>query len=131
MLLYHYWGRKLHICRDVLIEKHYRGLVNRSICDYFWDEVTKASSPAQVPPVLITPKFYLVHIYRSGIYFLTTVQNEVAPLLVIDFLQRAYDVFQEYFGGISESRLKENFTTVYQVSTFYLFYSWADCAVAG
>jgi len=101
---------------DVIIEKHYRGLVNRSICEYFWDEVRKASSPAEVLPVLITPKFYLVHIYRNGIYFLTTIQNEVAPLLVIDFLQRAYDVFQEYFGGsVTEGRLKENFTTVYQL----------------
>jgi AP-3 complex subunit mu len=106
----------LILCRDVIIEKHYRGLVNRSICDYFWDEVTKASSPAEVPPVIITPKFYLIHIHRNGIYFLTTVQNEVAPLLVIDFLQRAYDVFQEYLSGVTEGRLKENFTTVYQVS---------------
>jgi AP-3 complex subunit mu len=100
---------------DVIIEKHYRGLVNRTISDYFWDEVTKAASPSEVPPVIITPKFYLVHIYRNGIYFLTTIQNEVPPLLVIDFLQRAYDTFVEYLGSVNEGRLKENFTTVYQL----------------
>jgi len=101
---------------DVIIEKHYRGLVNRSICDYFVEEVRKASSPNEVLPVIITPKFYLIHIYRSGIFFLTTLQNEVSPLLVVDFLQRTYDVFQEYFGGaVTESRIKENFTTVYQL----------------
>jgi AP-3 complex subunit mu len=105
----------LHENGDVIIEKHYRGLINRTICDYFWDQVNKASSPSEVPPVIITPKFYLVHVQRAGLYFLATIQNEVPPLLVIDFLQRLYDVFQEYFTNVTESSLKENFTTVYQL----------------
>ena len=99
----------------MIIEKHYRGLINRSICDYFWDQVNKAPSPSQVPPVIITPKFYLVHVQRNGLYFLATVQNEVPPLLVLDFLQRLYDVFHEYFSNVNEGTLKENFSTVYQV----------------
>jgi len=39
----------------------------------------------------------------------------VPPLLVIDFLQRLYDVFVEYLTNVTESSLKENFTTVYQL----------------
>jgi len=105
----------LHENGDVIIEKHYRGLINRSICDYFWDQVNKASSPTEVPPVIITPKFYLVHIQRNGLYYLATIQNEVPPLLVIDFLQRLYDVFQEYFTNVNESSIKENFSTIYQL----------------
>lgn len=105
----------LHENGDVIIEKHYRGLINRSICDYFWDQVNKAPNPSEVPPVIITPKFYLVHIQRSGLYFLATIQNEVPPLLVIDFLQRLYDVFTEYLTNVNEGTLKENFTTVYQL----------------
>lgn len=105
----------LHENGDVIIEKHYRGLINRSVCDYFWDQVNKAASPAGVSPVIITPKFYLVHIQRNGLYYLATIQNEVPPLLVIDFLQRLYDVFQEYFTNVTESSLKENFSTVYQL----------------
>jgi len=100
---------------DVIIEKHWRGLVNRNVCDYFWDEVSKASSPSAVPPVLVTPKFYLIHVQRSRLYFLCVNQQEVPPLLVIDFLHRACDIFQEYFGPISESSLKENFVVVYQL----------------
>lgn len=105
----------LHENGDVIIEKHYRGLVSRSICDYFWDQVNKASSPAEVLPIIITPKFYLVHVQRNGLYFLATIQNEVPPLLALDFLQRLYDVFTEYFTSVTESSLKENFSTVYQL----------------
>jgi len=100
---------------DVIIEKHYRGLVNRSICDYFWDQVRKAPNLAEVPPVIISPKFYLIHIQRNGLYFLGTVQNEVPVLLVIDFLQRLYDVMVDYFTYVTESSLKDNFSTVYQL----------------
>lgn len=99
----------------MIIEKHYRGLVNRSICDYFWDQVRKAPNLAEVPPVIISPKFYLIHIQRNGLYFLGTVQNEVPVLLVIDFLQRLYDVMVDYFTYVTESSLKDNFSTVYQL----------------
>lgn len=30
-----------------------------------------------VPPVLVTPKYYLVSIYRNGLYFLATLNTEV------------------------------------------------------
>lgn len=105
----------LHDNGDVIIEKHYRGLINRTVCDYFWDQVNKAANPSEVSPVIITPKFYLVHIQRNGLYFLATIQNEVPPLMVIDFLQRLYDVFVEYFTNVTESTLKENFSSVYQL----------------
>lgn len=33
-----------------------------------------------VPPVLVTPKYYLVSIYRNGLYFLATLNTEVRGL---------------------------------------------------
>eukprot|EP01105_Mastigella_eilhardi_P028477 TRINITY_DN940_c0_g1_i1.p1 TRINITY_DN940_c0_g1~~TRINITY_DN940_c0_g1_i1.p1 ORF type:complete len:458 (+),score=129.64 TRINITY_DN940_c0_g1_i1:109-1374(+) len=105
---------------DVLFEKHYRGLVQRSVCDYFWEQVTAASSPEEVPPVIVTPHFYLfniLHSVRSGnMYFIALTTAEVNPLLVIEFLHRVEDVFTEYFGqGFGESALKEEFVKVYQL----------------
>eukprot|EP01113_Clastostelium_recurvatum_P044457 TRINITY_DN750_c0_g1_i1.p1 TRINITY_DN750_c0_g1~~TRINITY_DN750_c0_g1_i1.p1 ORF type:complete len:415 (+),score=112.24 TRINITY_DN750_c0_g1_i1:51-1295(+) len=100
---------------DVLIEKHWRGLINRNVCDYFWDEVAKAPAPDAVSPILVTPKYYLIHVQRNKLYFLCVVQQEMPPLLVIDFLHRVCDIFQEYFGSVSETTLKENFVHVYQL----------------
>lgn len=98
---------------DVLIEKHWRGVAPRTICDLFWDEVSKASSPEETLPVIATPKGYLVHIQANSLFLLTVVQAEIAPLLVIDFLNRVLEVFKEYFGEVSEDSLKENFVNVY------------------
>jgi hypothetical protein len=34
---------------------------------------------------------------------------------VVEFLHRIVDIFKEYFGGIDDVSIKENFSTVYQV----------------
>lgn len=46
---------------------------------------------------------------------LSTTQGETAPLLVIEFLHRVYDIFEDYFGEVEESVIKDNFATVYQL----------------
>ncbi|EFA81282.1 hypothetical protein PPL_05261 [Heterostelium album PN500] len=102
---------------DIIIEKHWRGIINRSICEYFWDQKISAESEgSSVAPVITTPKYYLVNIKRTTIYFLGVLQNECSPLLVVDFLQRIYDVFIDYFGqNLNESIIRDNFVHVYQL----------------
>jgi len=100
---------------DVIIEKHWRGLINRALCDHFWEEVNKAESPAEVLPIISTSKYYLIHIQHEGLFFLAPVLSEISPLLVIDFLQRVIDVFINYFEVVNEDSLKDNFVTVYQL----------------
>lgn len=100
---------------DVIIEKHWRGVAPRTICDQFWEEVSKASTPEETLPVIPTTKGYLVHIQTNGLFLLSLVQAEVAPLLVIDFLYRIVSIFKDYFREVSEDSLKENFVVLYQL----------------
>uniref|UniRef100_A0A7S4JY63 MHD domain-containing protein n=1 Tax=Paramoeba aestuarina TaxID=180227 RepID=A0A7S4JY63_9EUKA len=100
---------------DVIIEKHYQGFQTRAVCEIFWREITKAPSRADLSPIIVTPKHYLFHIYAKELYFLTTVQQDTPPLLVIEFLYRVVDVFVDYFDVVSEKTIKENFVTVYQI----------------
>lgn len=100
---------------EVLIEKHWRGITNRTVSDFFWEEANKLPSREDVPPILNTSKYYLINIYRNNLFFLATVTHEVAPLFCIEFLHRVFDTFTEYFTTVDESALKENFSTVYQL----------------
>jgi len=105
----------LNVSGDVLIEKHYRGLVTRGICDTFWDNVLKADTKADAPPIMSTPKFYLIHVQTEGLFFLALSARETSPLLIIQFLYRLVDVFKSYFSSVSEQIIKDNFVTVYQL----------------
>ena len=105
-----------HICfREVIIEKHWRGVTSRAVCDFFWDEVNKYDSKEEMPPVVATSKYYLISIFRDDVFLMVTSTGETQPLLAIEFLHRVFDIFEEYFGTVEESTIKENFATVYQL----------------
>ena len=45
----------LFLHRDVLLEKHWKSVIPRSVCDYFFDAQARAGSPQDIPPVMATP----------------------------------------------------------------------------
>lgn len=79
---------------DIFLEKHWKSVISRSVCDYFLEAKEKAGDPENVAPVLQTPHHYLISIYRGKLFFLSVTQTEVPPLFVIEFLHRVADTFQ-------------------------------------
>jgi len=100
---------------DVFMEKHWKSVIHRSICDYFFEAQSKASSPEDVSPVISTPHHYLISIYRNSLYLVAVVMTEVPPLFVIEFLHRVVDIFEDYFAECTESIIKENYVVVYEL----------------
>jgi len=60
-------------CRSVIIEKHYRSVINRSVIEYFVSEVSKDEQPL---PVISLPKLVLIRIHRNDLYYLAVVTGE-------------------------------------------------------
>lgn len=58
------------------MEKHWKSVISRSVCDYFFDEQRKVNSPEDMPPVIATPHHYLISIHRSGIFFVAVCTTE-------------------------------------------------------
>ena len=104
------------IFSDVLIEKHYLGAVKRSVVDLFWEEVSKYDQQKEVAPIITTENYYLINIRRSGLFFLTAVNRDVPPLLVIEAQHSILQTFVYYFKDkITETILRENFAIIYQL----------------
>ena len=59
--------------RSVIIEKHYRSVINRSVVEYFMSEVNKGDHPL---PVMSLPKLVLIHIDRNELFYLAVVTGE-------------------------------------------------------
>uniref|UniRef100_A0A1I8J8C5 MHD domain-containing protein n=1 Tax=Macrostomum lignano TaxID=282301 RepID=A0A1I8J8C5_9PLAT len=91
---------------DIFLEKHYKRVIPKSICDYFFEEVTKNSSPENVPPIIQTPNHILISIYRAQMHFVAVCKSEVPPLFVIEFLHRLADIIKDYFDEVSETSIK-------------------------
>jgi AP-3 complex subunit mu len=100
---------------EQFFQKHWRGVVHRGAPDLFWAEVSRARHPRDVPPVLVTAKYTLLHIQRAGLYLLATVQRELPPLLVFEFLHRACDILAEYLKELTEEAIRAHFVTVLEL----------------
>jgi len=116
---------------DVLIEKHFVGHTKRYICDLFWEEVSKQSNQKDLCPITVTPNYYILHVRRNGLFFITATNQEQPPLLILEFLHKIVDVLLHYFQGsdwkttplalrgkgkkLNEQTIRENFTLVYHL----------------
>ncbi|XP_023222903.1 AP-3 complex subunit mu-1-like isoform X2 [Centruroides sculpturatus] len=101
---------------DIFMEKHWKSVIHRSVCDYFFDAQRKAATPDDIPPVIATAHHYLISIYRRKIFFVAVTTSEVPPLFVIEFLHRVVDTFEDYFGDQhTEFLIKEHFVVVYEL----------------
>ena len=98
-----------------MLEKHYRGITSRAGVEAFWEEVLKRRSRDDVPPFLVSPKFYFASIYRDGIYLLALMTGEMQALFVLEFLHRVFDVYVGYFGEVTARSITDNFSTAYQL----------------
>ncbi|KRT82045.1 hypothetical protein AMK59_3554 [Oryctes borbonicus] len=98
---------------DVFLEKHWRSVVSRSVCDYYLE--AQRANPYDVPPVIATPHHYLLSIQRGGVSFVAVCMQEISPLFVIEFLHRVVDIFQDYFSDCTETIIKENYVVVYEL----------------
>lgn len=45
----------------------------------------------------------------------------VDPMLVFEFIHRIIDILTDYLGDVSESSIRENFVTVYQVRSLDIY----------
>lgn len=105
----------INVSGDVFMEKHWKSVIHRSVCDYFFDAQRKAASPDDIQPIIATPHHYLISIYRCNLFFIAVTTSEVAPLFVIEFLHRVVDTFDDYFGDCTESLIKEHYVMVYEL----------------
>lgn len=77
--------------RDVLLEKHWKSVIHRSICDYFFDIQKKvfnleyisllivnlkSYSPEDVPPIISTPHHYLINVYQNKMFLVAVITIE-------------------------------------------------------
>ncbi|KAH7636979.1 AP-3 complex subunit carmine [Dermatophagoides farinae] len=100
---------------DIFIEKHWKSVIPRSVCDYFLDAQRKVDYSSNISPVIATPHHILISIHRSGLYFVAVTTGEIPPLFVIEFLHRVVDNFIDYFNDCTESLLKEHIVVVYEL----------------
>ncbi|KAI1726922.1 adaptor complexes medium subunit family domain-containing protein [Ditylenchus destructor] len=105
----------VNVSGDIVLEKHYKSVIHRSICDYFFDVQKKVNSLEDVPPVIATPHHFLFIFYHNNLYFIAVTTTETPPLMIIEILHRIAQTFAEYFEECSDTTIKENIVIVFEL----------------
>eukprot|EP00033_Pygsuia_biforma_P003237 GCRY01003549.1.p1 GENE.GCRY01003549.1~~GCRY01003549.1.p1 ORF type:complete len:408 (+),score=84.01 GCRY01003549.1:205-1428(+) len=100
---------------EPFVEKHWRGRLDRAVCDVFWDYVKKSPSPEDLDPIIQLTKYFLLNVKKRDLYFIVVTQEEVPPLLFFEFMHRLAEILEDYFGNLTETDLLANISTVYQL----------------
>lgn len=100
---------------DIFLEKHWKSVIPRTICDYLFEEQRKVQDPNDVPAVIASPHHYLISIFRSNVFYVAVSQTEVPPLFVIEFLHRVCDTFVDYFSECNEQTIIDHIVVVYEL----------------
>eukprot|EP01129_Flabellula_baltica_P003435 TRINITY_DN13199_c0_g1_i1.p1 TRINITY_DN13199_c0_g1~~TRINITY_DN13199_c0_g1_i1.p1 ORF type:complete len:413 (+),score=105.52 TRINITY_DN13199_c0_g1_i1:16-1254(+) len=99
----------------IVIERHFRGLLSRTIVDYFWDAAQNVDDVLSIPVIIQSQGYYIIHQHHNGLFFLAILKQDVSPISVLDFLSKVAEVYAHYFGGLSEEKLKQNYVLAYQL----------------
>lgn len=99
---------------QVVVERHFRGLVPRVTCEPFMERLRSCEKPEEIPGIICSNRRHvLVHILREKMVYLAVVTQEEPPIAIFELLHRVYQVISRYLGEVNEDTLRQNFSTVY------------------
>ncbi|CAJ0946488.1 unnamed protein product, partial [Mesorhabditis belari] len=99
----------------VIIARNYRGDIDMSVIDRFMPLLMEKEEEGMVTPVLVHPEVTFVFIKHTNIYLVSSCRTNVNVTLVLSFLYKCIEVFNEYFKDVEEESVRDNFVVIYEL----------------
>eukprot|EP00744_Colponema_vietnamica_P033153 GILI01054322.1.p1 GENE.GILI01054322.1~~GILI01054322.1.p1 ORF type:complete len:172 (-),score=34.28 GILI01054322.1:40-555(-) len=101
---------------EVLIEKQFREKIPRNVLEDYWSTyMHPLRSLEEAASVVQYSRYAFIHILREGVVMLGVTTREVPPMMTIEILSMVHRKLAFYLKEMTEDRLKENFSLVYQL----------------
>lgn len=99
---------------EVLISRIYRDEIGRNAVDAFRVNVIHARQQVRFPVVNIARTSFF-YVKKSNIWLAVVTKENINAAMCFEFLNKAVEVMQSYFGKISEENIKNNFVLIYEL----------------
>jgi len=99
---------------EVLISRVFRDDIGRNAVDAFRVNIIHARQQVRSPVTNIARTSFF-HIKRSNLWLAAVTKQNVNASMVFEFLLKVVEIFQNYFGKISEENVKNNFVLIYEL----------------
>lgn len=101
---------------EVLIEKQFREKIPRNVLEDYWSTYMQPlRSLEEASSVVQYSRYAFIHIVRDKVVMLGVTTREVPPMMTLEILSMIHRKLHYYLKEVTEERLKENFSLVYQL----------------
>lgn len=128
----------------ILISRNYRGEFDTSAIDAFAKKLEKAflatNSPFsttnsldviedyEIEPIFKEKEMIFINIKRNDLYIVTVVNSSLSPITNISSillgLDKLYEIFYNYFGSLTQEKIRDNFVLIYELFDEILDYGY-------
>ena len=98
----------------VLISRNYRGDIPMNSVEKFSSLIQNAED-ADIKPVFTDNGITYASVKQNNVYLLALTKKNANVTMILLYLYRMCDVFQEYFGEITEEAIRDNFVIIYEL----------------
>ena len=98
---------------DVIVEKHMREKLPRSVLHEFW--VSSTRNGGAVPAASVFSRFGFFSLALNDVYFIAVSPSDASPIMGIEVLTLLSRILAAYVTDVTQRRLLENFSCVVQL----------------
>lgn len=98
----------------VLISRNFRGDIPMSTSDKFAEHLVKDDAFSR-SPIILDDGITFIYISHSNLYLLAITKQNANAMLILCFLYRIVEVFEEYFNKLEEESIRDNFVLIYEL----------------
>lgn len=98
----------------VIISRNYRGDMTMSVAETFAKHLLE-DDESQLTPIITDEGNTFVYIRHNNIILMAATNKNVNAMVVLNFLYRLVEVFEEYFTELVEESIRDNFVITYEL----------------
>ncbi|GMR53936.1 hypothetical protein PMAYCL1PPCAC_24131, partial [Pristionchus mayeri] len=98
-----------------IISRNYRGDIDMTIIDRFMPLLMEKEEEGIVSPIISHADGTFVYVKHNNIYLVSACRNNVNVAMVLSFLFKCIEVFQQYFKDVEEESVRDNFVIIYEL----------------
>jgi len=97
-----------------LIHRNYRGTIPLSITDEF-QRILVEKDENELEPVMVDKGVTFCFVEHNDLFLLGVTKQNANVMLLLNFLYKIVEVFEDYFDGLEQESIRDNFVLIYEL----------------
>jgi len=98
----------------IIISRNYRGDVPMSAAEKFAQHLNE-DEETQLTPIISDEGLTYIYIRHNNLILMAIAQRNANAMIILTYLYRMVEVFEEYFSELNEESLRDNFVITYEL----------------